>query len=996
MKKIILLSLVLATHLATAQRTVYHQMPERLFNQGKEMFLEGNFVGAQDVLTQFLGTGNDAFLREEAAYMIAVSSFQRGIENSNEVMKDFLRNYPETVHRHKVNFLIGSYYFDREEWHTTLAWFNRSDIDYLTLLDQEDHSFRTAYTHLKLGNLQEASRLFGLLAQNSRRYGAAGNFYVGYIEFSQGNLATAMARFDRVRNHPDFQEDVAFFTAQAAFFQGNIEDAIRLSGAFLQTYPRSEHSGEVFRMLGNSHYRLGNVTQAIAYYERFLATGAVPLRGDAYFLGLAYADAGRFNEAVRMFQQAIGERDALSQNAQLHLGHAHLRLNQQQQAQMAFQAASRDNFDPQVRENAMFNYALLAHTTNVSVFGESIALFESFLREFPNSQHTNQVNDILAETFLTTRDFGAALAAINRITNPGRRILEARQMVLLQLGAQEFINGNMQQAIQHFSASIAMGNYDMDARNDAFFWRGEAHYRSGNFAGAVSDFQQFTQNASPANPNFALGWYNLGYAHFQQQQYPQAIAAFRRYISAETNRNRPEFADAHLRVGDSFFFHRNFAEAERYYAQAAIINPAVADFAMFQRAFVMGLQRNFAGKVSVLDDLMRQFPNSQYFADALYQQGRALTMLGRENDAIRVLQQLLTRFPNSPVASQGGVQLGQLFFNIGNYQQSSQAFRTVIQNFPGTDDARSALLSLETVYREMNDIQTFVNFANTLPGGMRITPSRQDSLTYLAAEGLFMRNNRAEAETALRNYLHNFPNGAFNSDANYHLGVIALDRGDQTQALLHFRRVIDASSPRFMDNALVRTSQIEFNRGNFHEALADYSRLASVARSSANRQVGQLGVVRSQSRLGNFHDVIRGANELLDNDAATLSPENAIEMRYLRGRARVQTGDTSNAMTDFRAIAGETRTVFGAEAQFILAETYYRQGNYARAEAQVRDFMTRGTPHQYWMARAIIVLADALRAQGDTFQSRQFLENLRANYQGNEAHIQEMINERLN
>jgi TolA-binding protein len=696
-----------------------------------------------------------------------------------------------------------------------------------------------------------------------------------------------------------------------------------------------------------------------------------------------------------MFQQAIGERDELSQNAQLHLGQTHLRLNQTQQAQMAFQAAARDNFDPQVHENAMFNYALLAHASNFSVFGESITLFENFLREFPNSPHNNQVNDILAETFLTTRDFNAALAAINRISNPGRRILEARQMVLFQLGAQEFINGNMPQAIQHFNSSIAMGHYDTTARNSAFFWRGEAHYRTRNFASAVSDFQQFTQNAPPSDPNFALGWYSLGYAHFMQQQFAPAIAAFRRYISAETDRNRPEFADAHLRVGDSFFFNRNFAEAERYYAQAAIINPAVADYAMFQRAFVMGLQRNFSGKVSVLDDLIRQFPNSQYFPDALYQQGRALTMLGRYNDAIRVLQQLLLRFPNSPVSSQGGIQLGQLFFNTGNYQQSAAAFRTVISNFPGSDDARSALMSLEMVYRELNDIQSFINFANTLPGGMRIAPSRQDSLMYLAAEGQFMRGNRAEAERGFRNYLQSFPNGAFNSDANYHLGVIAYDRGDRTQAMSHFRQVIAASSPRFMDNALIRTAQFEFESGQFREALADFSRLASVARSSANRQIGQVGVVRSQSRLGNFPETVRDANELLEH-VAHLSPETVTEVRFLRGRARVQTGDINGAMEDFRAIAADTRSVFGAEAQFILAENYLRGGQHDRAIAQVTDFMQRGTPHQYWMARAIIVLADAHQATGNDFMSRQFLENLRANYQGDEAHIQEMINERLN
>ncbi|HBK31018.1 MAG TPA: hypothetical protein DEF88_08760, partial [Porphyromonadaceae bacterium] len=74
----------------------------------------------------------------------------------------------------------------------------------------------------------------------------------------------------------------------------------------------------------------------------------------------------------------------------------------------------------------------------------------------------------------------------------------------------------------------------------------------------------------------------------------------------------------------------------------------------------------------------------------------------------------------------------------------------------------------------------------------------------------------------------------------------------------------------------------------------------------------------------------------------------------------------------------------------------YRWKSYDKAEAQAKDFMQKGTSHQYWMARALIVLSDTYIAKGDTFQARQYLESLQANYKGGEADIQEMIRERLN
>jgi TolA-binding protein len=515
----------------------------------------------------------------------------------------------------------------------------------------------------------------------------------------------------------------------------------------------------------------------------------------------------------------------------------------------------------------------------------------------------------------------------------------------------------------------------------------------GNYTSAASDFRQFTQNASPSDENYSIGWYNLGYSQFKQQQYSQAVGSFQKYISTETNRSKSEYADALNRIGDSYYFNRNFSDAERYYAQAADANPSAADYAAYQRAFVLGLQRNYQGKITALDNLMNRYPNSQYFDDALYEKSRALTMLNRENEAISVLQRLVNDFPRSPLTSQGGVQLGQLYYNIGNYQQSIQAYKNVITNFPGSDDARNALISLETVYRDINDIQSYVDYANSLPGGLRISTSKQDSLTYLAAESVYMRGNRSEAETAMNRYLQSYPNGAYNSDAHYYLGTIADEKNNKQEALSHFRRVIDAGNIKFLDNALIYTAQTEYQNGNLQQALSDYARLSNSARNATNKQIGQLGIVRTQSQLGNHHDAVRAATELLASNS--LSAEIITEVRYIRGKAYLQVNEINSAIADFQFIANDTRSAYGSEAQFILADIYYKQSSYDRAEAQVKEFMQKGTPHQYWMARALIVLSDTYLAKGDEFQAKQYLESLRNNYKGTEADIQQMINARL-
>ncbi len=995
MKKVFLTLTLIATLCgAMAQQTKAPlTKPTSSIEIGKEMFISENYVGAERILTQFLAKNDDIFAREDAEYMIAVSRYHLNDENKIEILKSFLKQHPETAHRHQLQFLIGSCYFENGDWEEARNHFRLADLDYLSLKEQEDYSFRLAYAEMKLGNNQEASRLFNLLEQNSRTYREAAQFYAGHIQYIEGNYDEALRRLSPLATHPEYAEQVAFYTTQSTFFKGDLKRAASLAENFLNHYAGSERLTEIYRILGNTHYRMGNTAKAISFYRNYFAQTQTPLRGDAYFMGLSYFDNAQYREAARMFQYATNGDGELRQNAQLFLGQTYLKLGEKQKAQMAFEAATRDRFDDKARQTAMFNYALLAHETNFSVFSESITLFENFLKEYPQSPYTDQVNDILAETFLTTKDYDAALAAIERINRPGRRILEAKQMILFQLGAQQFINGNINQAIPLFDRSISMGDYDAKARNNAYYWRGESFFRNRNYTQAANDFVAFTRNAYPTDENYALGWYNLGYSYFKQQQYAESTSAFQKYISLEKDRSRSEFADAYNRIGDSHYFRRHFAEAQQYYTQAATANSAAADYAVFQRAFVLGLQRNFQGKIDVLDELMHRYPNSQYIDDALYEKSRALTVLNRENEAIAVLQKLLQNYPRSPLAGQGGVQLGQLYFNMGQHQQSISAYKNVIRNFPGSDDARTALASLETVYRDMNDVQSYVDYANALPGGMRITPNRQDSLTYLAAEGIYMKGAKKEAQTALSRYLQSYPNGAYSSDASYYLGVLYQEKGDKTTALSYFRKVIDANSAKYQENALQYVAQTESEKGNFQQALADYAKLANVARSAAHKQVGLMGLVRLHIHLQQPHEAIKAATALLDE--TNLAPDARLEATYMRAKAYKQLNETNRAIADLKAIASETRSKYGAEAQFLLAETYFHQSAYDKAEAQVKEFMQKGTPHAYWMARSLIVLSDTYAAKGDTFQARQYLESLQANYKGDNADIRQMIQECL-
>ena len=50
-------------------------------------------------------------------------------------------------------------------------------------------------------------------------------------------------------------------------------------------------------------------------------------------------------------------------------------------------------------------------------------------------------------------------------------------------------------------------------------------------------------------------------------------------------------------------------------------------------------------------------------------------------------------------------------------------------------------------------------------------------------------------------------------------------------------------------------------------------------------------------------------------------------------------------MDDLQLLAKDTRTLYGAEAKYLVALQWYNAGNYASAEKEILNFIDQSTPH---------------------------------------------------
>lgn len=994
MKRILIpLCLVVGSHMASGQRSYQFDAPNRLFVEGKELFSLKNYSGCIDKLEAYKQHSTDADLIQEADYMLVYSAYEQGRPNAVELLKDYLDVYPASRHADEVNFLIGSAHFGQGEYQKAIFWFNESNIDMLSPEQQEAYCFRLAYSLLQIGDMEKARGYFARIEQIGTKYREASTYYVAYIDYATGKYNNALVEFTRLKDLPDYKERSLYYITQIYFIQNKYEKVISEGKELLASYPDSENNSEVYRIMGNAYYHLGNEDQAINMLSKYVSSTDSPLRGDLYILGVCYYNKGNYSSAVNALGRTVRENDALSQNAYLYLGQSYLKLKDKNNARMAFEAAATSSFDKQVKEAAMYNYALLIHETAFTGFGESVTIFEDFLNDFPNSKYADKVNDYLVEVYLTTKNYQAALNSIDKIKHPSTKILEAKQDILFQLVTQAFTNMELDKAVDLFSRAISLGAYNLESRNDAYFWRGESYYRQGEYNKAISDYRTYLNNTRQRNTDmYALAHYNLGYSYFKLKEYGEALNRFRQYVNLESNQQTPAYADAYNRIGDCLFHNRQFAMAEENYTRAAQLQPSAGDYSVYQKGFLLGLQKDYKGKISVMDRLIREFPESQYVDDALFEKGRSYVLLDNNQTAAASFEQLMRDFPQSSLARKAGVQLGLIYFNDNQPEKAADAYKSVISNYPGSEEAKVALQDLKSVYIELNDINSFAAYANSLGGNVRFEVSEQDSLTYLAAEKLFMRGDNEGARRSLTNYLQTFPQGAFSSNANFYLASIAFAKKDLEEAKRLFSLVLESGDTKFREESWARKAEIEYLDKDYAAAMESFKHLQAVAENPENKEAAKLGLMRCAELTGQPQEALLAANDLLKEPK--LSPEIMSEARYVRAKAYISLKQENKALADLKEISKDTRTIHGAEAKYLLAQLYYDNKDDKNAETVLMNFIENGTPHQYWLARGFILLADIYIRQGDDFQARQYLTSLQNNYKGDDE-IAAMIEDRL-
>lgn len=977
------------------QQSGEYNQPERVYEEAMHNFERGYYGVARELFgkSRTMVEGGIGALSGDAAFYEALSAYKLSNDDAGYLLERFLEDYPQSTRLSHARFLLGEIAQDENRMRVALRWYDRVEASSLPGDVRLRYYFKSGYAYFENGNFKEAAARLARVKDTPSAYWSSANYYYAHIQYEEGKHQEALATFLKIKDEPGFKNIIPYYIAQIYYMQGDYDKAIDY-GTPLMADAKGVMRTDLARVLGDAWFAKKDYARTIPYMEVVVKETKKPRREDYYHLGLSYYLTKDYGKAADYLSQVTSGDDVMTQNAYYHLGDCYLQLDDKKNARVAFEAATRYSFDPLIKEEAMFNNIKLSYELSFSPFNEIINSLLQFINDFPKSVYIDDAYSYLSQALLTTKNYRQALDAMERISVKNDKVYMAMQRVSYHRGLELFTNLQFADALAMFNYSLQHARYDRKVQLSATYWRGETYYRLGRYREALADYSAFLQSPSSRQmAEYSTAHYNIGYIHFKLNNYGESGNWFRQFVTLATPTQDKMKGDSYNRIGDTYYMVRDFRNAVNSYDRSIAIKSGSPDYAQFQKALAIGFVQDDRAKIEQLKLVVKDYPTSGYVDDALYELGRAHVAVGDLDEAIRYFKTVRDRFQRSRFANKAMLQLGLVYYNAEQYDNSLIYYKRVVNEYPGTPEAEDALLGIRNIYMDQNNPDGYISYTNQIGGFARVDDRQRDSLSYMAAERLYMSGRSEQAIGRLEEYLKNFPQGRFELNAHYYLADSYYRKGSTTEALKSYEFVTGRGASLFSEDALLRAAEIHYRKTNYSSALEYFVRLEEEASLEENRHEALIGQMRAFSKMNNPLRTIQASSRLMETPR--IAPEIVREARHLKALSHLTLKQEEEALAEFKTLSANTSSKEGAEAKFRMAAIYYSRGNAAGAEEVIFDFINKGTPHQFWLAKSFILLSDIYAERNEYFQAAQYLQGLLDNYTESSDGIRSAAQEKL-
>ncbi|MBK9732890.1 MAG: tetratricopeptide repeat protein [Chitinophagaceae bacterium] len=981
---------MLAASFAEAQQSNVYTDPALSYKTGIMLFQQEKYGAAQEKFRQAIADfekqneTSSHLLLLEAFYFDARCSKMLSRPDAEKLFLDLVNNYEENATTRLAYFHLADLYFDQKKYDKAITWYKKVDPADLSAEEKTEYNFQMGFSYFYKKEFEKAKPLLNEVRTLKGGYYYPANYYYGYITYKEGSYKEALASFQEVEKSELYHSIVPYYIANIYFQQKKYDEEINYANGF-KSDDKLQYGLEMQQLTGKSYFEKGQYDKAMPYFTAFMSAAPKLNKSDIYQIGFCQYKTKNYAAAINSFKELNVLDDSLGQNALYLMGDCYLKTGEKSNARLAFEQASRMNFDLFVKENASFQFAKLSFELNYH--DVSVAALQDFITSFPKSSNVGEAKELLSLEFLSTQNYRDALTLLRTMDAKNPAIRKAYQKVAYSRATELYNAGELNESIATFDESLK-NPVDGSLQAAAYFWKGQSFYKQQKYSNAItalSQFADFTDNKTklPANVSDIHSAYTIGYCYLKQESYANASDYFQRVMKSTAASGdasmKKIYADATLRNGDCGFVLKNYSAAIGNYEEVASEKLQGADYALYQKAVILGLQNKTAEKLSAIRRIITDYPGSIYMDDALYELGTTNLTVPAYQDAATAFSQVIEKYPNSNYVSKAHLKMGLIYFNLDKDDDALREYRWVLNKYPKSPEGAEALNGVKEIYTSQGNAQGYLDFVKGI-ANINVTDAVKDSVMYQAAENKYSKNDCSGAIKEFSNYLTAFPAGAFASPAHFYRAECLFNQNDFDAALTDYAFVAGQPQSRFTEKSLLNAARISYTqKKDYSSAYNYYKKLRENAEFKANSTEATKGMMYSAYYLSHYNDVVSSAEQLLNAENAKAA--DLTEAHYYLAKVYDAQQDLTKAFAEYSVVSKE-KSAIGAESGYRMAEIYFKQNNLKAAEAQCYALLKQKPVYDYWIAKSYLLIADIFETDGDYFQAKSTLQSVIDNYKG--------------
>ncbi|MCB4808888.1 tetratricopeptide repeat protein [Tamlana sp. 62-3] len=977
-KNILSLMLVLGFIFPTmAQQSATYTSNLVDYQKALSLYNNQQYLAAQSLFSSVKKTAEEDILQSDCAYYIANCAVRLNQQNADQLVENFVAEYPTSTKKNTAYVDVADYYFENSKYAYARKWYSKVNENALGRSEKEKFYFNNGYSAFSVKQYKDAKKYLNRV-ESSKEYGSQAKYYIGFMAYEGDDYDEANEYFDQVSDQERYKEKLSYYQADLNFKLGNFEKAIELAKDRLDSGDENEVS-ELSKIIGESYFNLENYEEALPYLKAYKGRKGKREKTakwnntDYYQLGYTYYKQKQYENAINEFNKIVGGTNSIAQNAYYHLGESYVHLDKKQEALNAFKNASEMDFDLKIQEDAWLNYAKISYEIG-NPYQSAPQVLAGYLEKYPETSYREEIETLLIDSYITSKNYAEALKLLKGKNSYDNKV--AYQKVAFYRGLELYNDNDYLEAENLFDASLKESLEPIYTAR-ATFWKAEADYNLSNFDDALIGFKQFSQMAEASEtPEFENLNYNLAYTYFKLKSYTQATTYFNQFISNHKD-DKVRLNDAYLRLGDGYFVSSEYNNAIDAYQNAIKLNEIESDYAFFQKALSVGYAGQSSKKIHELETFIKTYPNSKLRDDAMYELGNSYVKEGQTQKAHATYNKLSVAYKNSSFVPKALLRQGLIYYNASQNQDALVKFKNVASNYAGSPEAVQAVSTARLIYIDLGQVDEYAAWVKTLDY-VEITDADLDNTTYEAAEKQYVDGNTDRAIKQFNGYLSQFPNGLHALKAHFYIAQLYYKKDLLENAAPHYQYIVEAAQNEYTEEALTRLSQFHLEKKNWKNAIPVLKRLEAEANFPQNVVFAQSNLMKANYQLENYTEAVAYAEKVLVS--SKIDNKIKSDAYVIIARSAIKTNNEAKAKTAFAEVEKVATGETAAEALYYNAYFKNKEAKYEASNTAVQKLAKDFSGYKYYSAKGLVLMAKNFYALKDAFQATYILESVIQNF----------------